>query len=772
MQTKNEKFVLSLVKSYFVWYNVCILKRGNIMKVTKKLFALSLGAVFAISALAACGPGEAEGSEAAVHTIVYDNLGAGYVDEASTSLELSDITIVQAYNASGSRVSDASTIATYEDGVVRGVSQGTIVYRDSNDNLGRIEVVPAYITDPGEDFRYTGSPNDFAEYNENDPNTVLGHTHDPSLIETTDSSGRAVYYIFSSGWSDQSTYYNLDGEAVRTYGNAIHVSYDGMKTWSFLGRTFDYATRDQDFINTRSGAWLYREGVDSTTTGTPTTLGTDAAYSEASASWWAPDIVAKPDGSGYWLYTCVVDGAGDSSGMRVDNTDSDDGRNPLVYARACILLYESDSLLPGSFTPVLDESGDPVVLMQSSILRGETVRDVNGIDPQIIYDTEGNMYMAYGSFGSGNYMIELDPETGLRKDGMGWQSHTDIRNWIENDIQDLYNAVDGTEGAHEEDGKSIGWTHSYYGTNLSKANMEAPVLARHDNVTIMDENENILEEGKTYYYTMHSYDGLADNYQMWGGRSESVWGVYKSTTGGIVYNVGAGNGANEGNKYMGAFTWHNKSESSTEYDFILPGHNDLFTNSAGTSVTAYILRQGGQTGVFLTQIHQYYLNSYGEIVINPNRYAGESDRPVSAEELFAYTDGGKFKMVVSINQRDTDSGFNAVNTSRDVTLEQSADDPNSGAIYDGATTASTQIGTWKMYGNGYIKFTFTETLKGTGGRDSGETVYYGVVRNAWLADQNRSGFTITCLGQTEGNVRSMSMFMNNYSTITGDGLVG
>ena len=223
---------------------------------------------------------------------------------------------------------------------------------------------------------------------------------------------------------------------------------------------------------------------------------------------------------------------------------------------------------------------------------------------------------------------------------------------------------------------------------------------------------------------------------------------------------------------MGAFTWHSKSEGNNELDIILPGHNDLFTTSAGTSVAAYITRQDGNTGSFVTQIHQYYLNSYGEIVINPNRYAGESSRAVSAEELFAYTDGGKFKMVVMTNNRDTTSGsFNSVNVSRDVTLEQSADDPNSGAIYDGPTTASTQIGTWKMYGNGYIKFTFTETLKGSDNRDSGETVYYGVVRNAWLGDQYKSGFTITCLGQTEGNTRSMSMFMNNYSTLDGEGLV-
>ena len=128
-------------------------------------------------------------------------------------------------------------------------------------------------------------------------------------------------------------------------------------------------------------------------------------------------------------------------------------------------------------------------------------------------------------------------------------------------------------------------------------------------------------------------------------------------------------------------------------------------------------------------------------------------------------------MVVSLNQQDTDSGKRAVNTSRDVVLTQDPDDGNSGSIYDGSQASGTPIGTWKMYGDGYIVFRFETTLKGSNGGDSGETVYYGVVRPAWLGDQNRSGFTITCLGQTGSNTRSMSMFMNNYSTMTGSGIV-
>ena len=65
------------------------------MKSTKKLLALMLGSVFAVSALTACTPSTPDdgpddgpsdnpgtGSAAAVYQICYDNVGGGYVDEA------------------------------------------------------------------------------------------------------------------------------------------------------------------------------------------------------------------------------------------------------------------------------------------------------------------------------------------------------------------------------------------------------------------------------------------------------------------------------------------------------------------------------------------------------------------------------------------------------------------------------------------------------------------------------------------------------------------
>ena len=712
------------------------------MKKTVKVLALTLGALLAASTLAACKKEGDLGEVKWAAQICYDNLPGDGISVAGTTLKVEGATQITGFK--GSKKVDASTIAEYDKntGTFTAKGPGYVKFLLEDGTTGRIDVKPAYVTDPGEDWHYTG---DKSKDTNEENSVLLGSTHDPSLIQV-EENGQPVYYMVSTGWETQTT----DEDGLKTWGNPIRRSYD-LLTWEYLGRTFDHANWTEEFKNQEIWNWLYN--------------GTHTGYGDQDAGWWAPDIVPCPSG-GYWLYTCIVDGAGDSQGMSAPGG---------VYARAACLLYHADKIEAGAFKPVTYpeghvDAGKQVVLMQSSIRRGEDpggngIKDVNGIDPQIIYTPDGKMYMAYGSFGSGNYIIELDPATGLRKDGKGWQTHDDIRNWVENDIQSEYGS---------NNTQTVGWEHDYYGKNISKGNMEAPVIARHDNVVISDEN-GVKEQAKTYYYSMHSYNGLSDDYQMWGGRSENVTGIYKSAGGeGIVHNVHSTSGSNQGNKYMGAFKWHTKSAGNNEIDVILTGHNDLFTTMSGTSVAAYITRTpsygaAGAGGTFLVQLHQYYLNSLGDLVISPNRYAGEVNRAVSKEELFAYTDGGKFKMVVMANHRDTaGTGSDLAtikNVSRDVVLTED------GKIKEG----NNEIGTWLMYGEGYIKFTFNSTIKtwngSAYGTDSGETVYYGVVRPAWLGDQNKSGFTITMMGHSS-TTRSMPLYLNNYSTIEGSGLVG
>ena len=607
------------------------------MKKLSKVFSLLLGSVLVLSLLTGCKNAAEEPTAA---RICYDNLGAGFLSEADTKVVVEGAESVSAVDADGNAVSDPDTVAAYDEatGTVTAVSEGVLTLTLKGGEKFRVEVVPAYPTDPGN--QYDGTAMDYSQQGK-----LLGGCHDPSLIEV-EENGAPAYYIVSTGWD---------------HGNEIRRSTD-LLTWEYLGKT----TESDSILPQRLIDWI------------------GGTNESGFVQWWAPDIVAAPDG-GYWLYTCCV------SKEKVNL----DGIN---YSMACIILMESETIEPGSFR----YKG---VLMQSCIPDGtEGAIDVNSIDPQIVYDADGKMYMAYGSFGTGNWMLELNPKTGLRKDKM--YKHDTFYSWQE--VREFRTEAVTVYGGYLS-GDEV--STDYYGTMISQGAMEAPVIARHDNVTISDEN-GVIEEGKTYYYSMHSYNGLDVAYQMWGGRSESVWGRYQSVGGGEVFNQSVGSSANQGNKYMGSFTWSDQAEDSKETDIVLPGHNDLFTTSSGMNLAAYITRTFSYdpgNPVFMSQVHQYYLNSMGDICINPNRV-----------EVLLSEDGK-----ISYN--------------------------------------GTQVGSWLMYGEGYIKLTFTPgSIPGA----NVEKLYYGVVRPAWLFEQGKSGFTVTAMGHG-GGTRSCALFMNNISTIGG-----
>jgi len=672
---------------------------------TKKLgriTAVCLSAFAVISAsvvLSSCSEKDYVKSEHDA-TIVYDNRGTGYIAEKDTkytlelekgvsakiSLAAHKSTAVFPNGYSSGTTVDISrnytdvpveNVAKWDEATstLTAVGEGTVTITLSSSSgktldTVTVDVTPAYVVDPVN--QYSMKANDYSR----DGSSLMGWEHDPSLIEVTEDDGQKAYYTVSTGWED---------------GNEIRKSYD-LIHWKYMGKT---TKRDQEDL-AEIYEWLY--------------LGEEPQKDKA--SWWAPDIVKAPDG-GYWLYTCVVEGTNSiqpSPGMS-------------SYTTACIVLFHSDTMEAGSFEYV-------GVLMQSCMPVGAD-KDVNAIDPQIIYDTDGRMWMAYGSFGTGNYILELDPKTGLRKDDM--YKDNKFKDWatVCAYSEEAVNLFDNYKNA-EENNDAIGWETDYYGKNISRRYMEAPVIARHDDVQILDDEGNVTST-QTYYYSMHSFDGLAVNYSMWGGRSTSVTGVYRSVKNDYVVNEGVNTKNRHGNQYMSAINWEDHVDYYVEP--ILTGHNDLFTTDNGKNIAAYITRTRSfdkSNVVFVTQMHQYYLNSKGDICINANRYSGETNRSVSEEELLAFTKNNQFKMICL-----SGSGGSSARTSKYVTL-------NSNHTISGGYT-----GIWSMFGDNYIKVTLTD----------GDT-YYGVVTPAWLEDQDCFGFTITSMGQSNG----YAMFMNSVST--------
>ena len=193
------------------------------MKKFKKLAVVALSSLFALSLFAACGkedpPEQPEGGAGVYSRICFDNLAAGYVSEADTKITLSGkLTDVAAKNAEGESVETEEIVSLdTATNTFTAVAAGTVDFK-LDGIAGRIEVVPAYVTDPGN--AYTGKASDYNEAQSNQ----LGGTHDPSFI-SREEAGKTVYYLFSTGWNNLSNY---NGE--NTFGNAIHISEDGMKT--------------------------------------------------------------------------------------------------------------------------------------------------------------------------------------------------------------------------------------------------------------------------------------------------------------------------------------------------------------------------------------------------------------------------------------------------------------------------------------------------------------------------------------------------------------
>ena len=228
-------------------------------------------------------------------------------------------------------------------------------------------------------------------------------------------------------------------------------------------------------------------------------------------------------------------------------------------------------------------------------------------------------------------------------------------------------------------------------------------------------------------------------------RSERPEGPYTDVNGNpVVCSTDIGTG----NKMLGSFRWE-----GDPVDYFCPGHNDMFTTSAGVRLISYHCR----TNYFIEKslsrsnnFHYLYLgqfafNSDGWPVMNPNRYAGEEVQDVTEEELLNIT-AGKFEAVL-FQQGVATLTAKRVVLRKDGTLDGAY--KGSWNMYKDGTLDGAYKGSWNMYGEHYISI---ET--------QGDT-FLGVVMPAWIDHQNAAGLTVTAMGSRSG----MALIMNSTNQI-------
>jgi arabinan endo-1,5-alpha-L-arabinosidase len=269
----------------------------------------------------------------------------------------------------------------------------------------------------------------------------------------------------------------------------------------------------------------------------------------------------------------------------------------------------------------------------------------NVVDPQTFRDKDGKLWMIYGSYSGGIFILAMDETTGLPEPGQGYGKHL-------------------------------------WGGNHARI-----------------EGGYVLYNAQTgFYYLFTSYGGLAANgaYNIRVARSQAPDGPYFDSAGTNMDTV-RGNPnvafddasiAPHGVKLVGNFQYSLATgESGTAEGYVSPGHNSAYYD-AGLDKYFIIFhtRFPGRGEQHEIRVHQLMFNSQGWPVMAPFRYAPLSASPTA--------------VVADVTNADVPGAYKIVDHGKDIlatikpsqTLRLNADGTMSGAL----------TGTWLHRGNNLV----------------------------------------------------------------------
>ena len=322
----------------------------------------------------------------------------------------------------------------------------------------------------------------------------------------------------------------------------------------------------------------------------------DANY-DINGNMWAPDVIWNEKMQKWCCYLSVN---GDSWHSSIILLTSSSITGPYKYQGPVVICGFKDSNHSYKDTDL-----EIVLGTQSSLPSRYNVGNNWGrrwphtIDPAVFYDEEGKLWLVYGSWSGGIWMLELDEETGLR------------------DYDVVYPSTNGSSDGVTSD--------PYFGTKIGGG------------YYVSGEGPYIEHIGN-YYYLFVSYGGFAPDggYEMRVFRSEKPNGPYKDASNRsaifdrYVLNYGAGSD-NRGEKIMGSYNdWGFMTVGECAQ-----GHNSIIAAEDGRTYLVYHTKFNDGTIGHQVRTHQVFLNKNGWLVAAPFEYNGEeaTDADVSTKEL-------------------------------------------------------------------------------------------------------------------------------------------
>ena len=238
----------------------------------------------------------------------------------------------------------------------------------------------------------------------------------------------------------------------------------------------------------------------------------------------------------------------------------------------------------------------------------------HAIDPCVFYDEEGQLWMSYGSWSGGIWMLKLDNNTGLRDYNVQYSSD--------------YNTMKAGVTSDPYFGKKV--AGGYY----------------------VSGEGSYIEHIGNYYYLFVTNGGLDANggYEMRVFRSKNPDGPYLDTRGvnaiytRYVLNYGI-NADTRGEKIIGSYGgWGFMTLGETAQ-----GHNSIIAADDGRTYLVYHTRFHDGGGGHQIRTHQVFVNEDGWLVAAPFQYTGETftDDSVATRQAFADNElPGTYQLII------------------------------------------------------------------------------------------------------------------------------
>lgn len=545
--------------------------------------------------------------------------------------------------------------------------------------------------------------------------TITGRiaVHDPSIVmDVTEPITNPKYYIYGSHLGRAKTYASGNYQIWNTFkageentgtSNSLFADVNGnlinfkdAYTTHVIKKVKNSKGEEVAFGNFDAHGWQYEGNT-------------------VKGMQWAPDVIYNKIMKKWCMYMSLN---GDHWCSSIVCFTSDDLEGPWVYQGPVVF-----SGFQGTFAHNVYAAADDWKHTDLTIATGETALPTrykignswgtywpNCIDPCVFYDDDDNLWMSYGSWSGGIFIIRLDKTNGLRD-----YTYT---------FPYQISGKTTTPGAASANCTS----DPYFGKKIAGG------------YYVSGEASYIQKVGK-YYYLFMSYGGLtaAGGYQIRVFRSEKPDGPYKDclTSEGIgaVYdkarvNFGVDANRDEGVKLFGNYQWETMPNAE-----LAQGHNSAIVDHKGRALIVYHTRFLNRREEHEVRVHQLFVNQDGWLVAAPYEFSGETytDNDIATQQLYDATKvAGDYQIIAHPYRQNTA----AMDYEKPVTIHLNADGSISGEY----------TGKWELVsGTSYINL----TLKGVATANA-EVKFKGVLTEQTIDYTNIKALCFTALSSSDG----------------------